>query len=87
MKNPWFVYIVRCTNNALYTGITTNIENRIKTHNSGKGSKSCKAHGLPVILQWSTKVENRSIASKLECKIKKLSKIKKEQLVKGDIDV
>jgi len=46
MKNPWFVYIVRCTNNALYTGITTNIENRIKTHNSGKGSKSCKAQEI-----------------------------------------
>jgi len=82
MNKPWFVYMVRCTNNALYTGITNNIENRVKKHNSGKGSKSCRAHGLPVILQWTTEVPDKSSALKLEAKIKKLSKKGKEQLIK-----
>lgn len=77
----WFVYLVRCQDNSLYCGITRDIENRLRTHNSGKGSKSCKAHGLPVKLVWIMGVENRSIASKIEYDIKKLTKKEKENLI------
>jgi len=79
----WYVYLVRCKNNALYCGITNNLENRLKIHNSGKGSKSCIAHGLPVKLVWSREVSDMSNALKLESTIKKLSKKIKEQLVTG----
>ena len=71
-SQAWFTYMVRCKNNALYTGITNNIKKRVDTHNSGKGSKSCKAHGLPVSLVWNTTLPDKSSALKLEAKIKKL---------------
>jgi len=82
---PWSVYLVRCQNNALYCGITNNIEERIKKHNSGKGSKSCRAHGLPVKLEWTCLEGSKSDALKFEAKIKKLNKKQKEQLIKGEL--
>ena len=86
MNDQWYVYLVRCQNNALYCGITNNIEERIKKHNSGKGSKSCRAHGLPVKLAWNDEVPDKSSALKMEAKIKKLSKKQKEQLVNSQLN-
>jgi putative endonuclease len=83
----WLVYIVRCQNNALYTGMTNDILNRIKKHNSGKGSKSVRAHGIPVHLVWSQKVSNRSEALKLEYYIKKRTKKRKEYIVKWHLPI
>jgi len=80
-SKSWFTYMVRCQNDAIYTGITNDLLARLKTHNSGKGSKSCRAHGLPVTLQCAIEQWNRSDASKLEAKIKKLSKKHKEQFI------
>ena len=42
MCPEWFVYMVRCQNGAIYTGITNNLSKRIDKHNLGKGSKSCR---------------------------------------------
>jgi len=81
---PWFVYLVRCQNNALYCGITNDVKNRVETHNSGKGSKSCRAHGLPVELVWTREVPSMNTALTLESMIKKLSKKQKEQIVSGE---
>lgn len=75
----WFCYIVECSDGTLYTGITNDLEKRISTHNSGKGAKYTKTR-LPVFLKWFTQCENKSEASKLECKIKKLSRIQKINL-------
>ena len=69
----WFCYILECSDGTLYTGITNDLEMRIKTHNLGKGAKYTKTR-LPVKLKWSKIVENRSEASKLEYKIKKLNR-------------
>ena len=76
----WVVYFVRCNDNSLYCGITNNLEKRIKTHNEGKGAKYTK-NRLPVKLVYSKEVENRSITSKIECQLKKLTKKDKEILV------
>lgn len=83
--NNWFIYIIRCANNTLYTGITTDIERRFQEHQGedGKGSKYLKGKG-PLTLAWKTQVADRSHASKLEYKIKQLSKSNKERLVSGD---
>ena len=78
----WYVYIVRCQNNALYTGITQNVLGRIVKHNSGKGSRSVIAHGLPVKLVYLEKHENKSSALKRECAVKKMSKFQKENMIK-----
>ena len=72
----WFCYILECSDGTLYTGITNDLEMRIRTHNIGKGAKYNR-NRLPVKLKWSEVVENRSEASKLEYKIKKLSRSQK----------
>jgi putative endonuclease len=78
--NNWFVYIVRCSNDSLYTGITTDIDRRIEQHNSGKGAAYTRSH-RPVRLTYSETVENRSSAAKRESELKKLSKQDKELIV------
>lgn len=78
----WYLYIVRCRNNALYTGITTNVKNRLKKHNSHKGSKSIIAHGTPVKLVYLEQIDNYSDALKKEAKIKNLKKKQKELIIK-----
>ncbi len=81
MSNSWYVYLLRCSDNTLYTGITTDLTRRLKEHNSSKlGAKYTRAR-RPVQLAYVEAAQNRSLASKQECQLKKLSKIKKEQLV------
>ena len=79
--NKWFVYIVRCSNNSLYTGITTDIERRIDQHNKGKGAAYTRSH-RPVVLVYQEPAKNRSMASRRESELKQLSKVAKELLVK-----
>lgn len=81
----WYVYILKCNDNSLYTGSTNNIEKRCVKHNKGKGAKYTAAR-LPVILLWFTEEANKSDALKLEFKIKKLSREDKLKLISGDID-
>lgn len=81
-SKPWFIYLVRNNRNALYTGITTDVERRFAEHQSSgpKAAKALKGKG-PLVLEFSYAVENRVIASQLEYRIKKLAKAKKEQLI------
>jgi putative endonuclease len=75
----WFVYIVRCKDNSLYTGITVDLQRRIKEHNqSKKGAKYTRSR-RPVKLVRSFVRHSKSDALKLEHKIKKLSKKEKLQ--------
>lgn len=76
----WFVYIVRCRDGSLYTGITINVEARIKKHNAGLGAKYTCAR-KPVTLVWSEEVESESSARIREIEIKKWDKKKKERLL------
>lgn len=79
----YFIYILECNDGSLYTGITTNIEKRIAEHNtSTKGAKYTKAR-RPVKLVYQEASENRSTASKREYAIKKLSRLKKIQLIQS----
>ncbi len=81
-KNPdgWVVYILECCDGSLYTGITNNLDNRIKTHNSGKGAKFTRAR-RPVVLRYFENVESKSAALKREIAIKKLSRTQKLELI------
>ena len=79
--SSWYVYMVRCQNGSLYTGITNNLEARIKKHNRGKGSKAVRMLGLPVVLVYSEIAKDKSTALKREIEIKKLSKQEKEKIV------
>ena len=80
----WYVYIVNCSDDSFYTGITNNLENRIKVHNSGKGAKYTK-YRLPIQLVWFIMVENKSKALKLEYKIKQLSRKQKIEIIEGNV--
>lgn len=75
------VYIVRCNDATLYTGIAKDLSKRISDHNTSKAwAKYTKAR-RPVVLVWSRKVKDRNIASQLEYTIKRIGKAKKESLV------
>jgi putative endonuclease len=83
IETSWVVYILRCADNSLYTGITTDINKRLDQHNgvSEKGAKY--THGRrPVTLVYQEASTSRSTASKRECVIKSLKKPQKEQLIK-----
>ena len=76
----YFVYIVRCNDNTLYTGSTNDIENRISAHNAGAGSKYTRSR-LPVDLKYYEECSSKSTALKREAAIKKLSRIEKIKLI------
>lgn len=77
----WFVYILRCRDNSLYTGITTNLSQRLHEHNhSAKGAKYTRGR-RPVHLVYSEQHPSRSVASSREYVIKRLKKNEKEQLI------
>lgn len=78
----WQVYILKCADDTLYTGITNDLERRLNEHNScSKGSKYTRAR-RPVTLVYSAEMENRSEASKEEARIKKLTRDQKIALIK-----
>lgn len=77
-----YVYILECRDGTYYTGWTTDVEARVKTHNSGNGAKYTRSR-LPVKLVYFEQVEDRSAALKREAAIKKLTRSKKEALVKS----
>ena len=78
----WYIYILRCADNTLYTGITTDVDKRIKQHNGidKKGAKYTR-NRQPVELVYQENSSSRSHASKREHLIKSLKKIQKEHLV------
>ena len=77
----YFVYILECNDGSLYTGITTNIVKRLDEHNTkDTGAKYTKVR-RPVKLVYKEDSENRSTASKREYAIKKLTRVKKLQLI------
>lgn len=76
----WYVYILECADGTLYTGITNNLIKRLETHNKGKGAKYTRAR-LPVRLQASFEVENKSLAAKEEYRIKQLTREQKLKLL------
>ncbi|KAF5067349.1 hypothetical protein DSECCO2_254250 [anaerobic digester metagenome] len=82
MIDKAYVYIVKCSDNTLYTGWTTNIEARIKVHNSGTGAKYTRGR-LPVTLVYWETLETRSEALIREAGIKKMSKRQKIKLIES----
>lgn len=78
----WFVYVVRCADDSLYTGISMDVERRIKEHNEDnhKGAAYTRAR-RPVTLIYKEACQSRSEAGKREYEIRQMSKRKKEDLV------
>jgi len=78
--NSWYVYILKCNDDTLYTGITNNLSKRLNTHNIGKGAKYTRCR-LPVKMIYFQRYKNRSIASKEEYRIKNLTRKEKFLLI------
>lgn len=76
----WLVYIVQCHDDSFYTGITNNLEKRVKAHEAGKASRYTRCR-LPVKLVYTEMQPTRSAALKREAAIKRLNRRAKEELV------
>jgi len=77
-----FVYIVKCSDNTLYTGYTTELKRRIKEHNNGQGAKYTRGR-TPVELVYFEKKESKSSAMKREYEIKQLNRNEKIELIEN----
>jgi predicted GIY-YIG superfamily endonuclease len=75
-----FVYILRCADNSLYTGIAKDLERRLAQHLAGRASRYTRAR-LPVVLVWRLEVESWSAALREERRIKSLPRTRKEDLI------
>ena len=82
MSMEYFTYIVRCSDGTLYTGYTTDLDKRMKAHNSGRGAKYTRSR-LPVELVYHEKFGSKEEAMSREWHIKRLSRPEKERLISG----
>lgn len=79
----WCIYIVRCADDSLYTGITTDLERRVFEHNNAKNGAKYTRPRRPVTLVYQEVAESRSQASKREREIKNLTQQQKLLLIAG----
>lgn len=77
----WYIYIVKCRDGSLYTGISNHVEERVKRHNEGKGAAYTRSH-RPVVLVWKESAETESAARKREAEIKGWTRTEKLNLIK-----
>lgn len=78
----YFLYILKCSDGSLYTGITTDVKRRFGEHKKGMGGHYTRSRKVLRVL-YTEKHANRSLASKREARIKRLSRQKKLELVKS----
>lgn len=83
MVKGWYVYIIECSDKSLYAGVTSDIERRMKEHNSGKGGRYTKARA-PVTLVYSETFKTKSEALSREAQLKKWSRAEKKALTEKD---
>lgn len=82
MEKQWLVYILRCGDGTLYTGITDDLPHRLEMHRAGKGAKYTRGRG-PLTLAYREDAESYSAALKREYKIKQFSRSEKLKLIES----
>ena len=80
----WYVYILRCGDDSLYTGIARNVESRLAAHRSGRGAKYTRGRG-PLVLVYVEPQPDKGAALRREAAIKKLTRERKEALIASRI--
>ena len=80
METIWYLYILRCGDDSLYTGITTDVDKRLEAHRSGKGAKYTRGRG-PLELVYREECGSHSDALRRELEVKKLSREDKRKLI------
>lgn len=86
MENTWYLYILRCGDGSLYTGITTDVDRRLEAHRSGHGAKYTRGRG-PLTLLYREVCGSHSDALKRELAVKQLSRAEKEALIQRNMGV
>jgi predicted GIY-YIG superfamily endonuclease len=81
-QDGWFVYILKCADDSLYTGITTDLERRLRGHNAGEASRYTRTR-LPVSMVYLEAHPDRSAASIREAALKALSRDEKLRLIRS----
>ena len=81
MERKWFVYILNCADGTLYTGITNDLDRRIKAHNAGTASKYTRVR-RPASIVYSEEVETKGDALRRELQIKRLTRSGKMAIIK-----
>lgn len=79
MDKQWYLYILRCGDGSLYTGITTDVQSRLEAHRSGKGAKYTRGRG-PLELVYFEECGTHSDALKRELAVKALTREEKERI-------
>jgi putative endonuclease len=79
-RTPWHIYIVRCADGSLYTGIAKDVTARVGEHNAGAGAKYTRGR-LPVELVYAEEASDRSAAQRREAALKKLGANEKRALI------
>jgi len=81
--SDWYLYLIRCRDNTLYTGISTDVDRRLAQHQGegNAGSRYLKGRG-PLSLVFQEKLGSKSLALKVERRVKRMSKARKEKLIK-----
>ena len=79
-NKQWCVYILKCGDGSLYTGITNDLPNRLRMHRNGRGAKYTKGRG-PLSLHYMQPCDSKSDALRRELEIKSFSTIKKRELL------
>lgn len=82
----WSLYMVRCRDGKLYTGIAIDIKRRVAEHRAGKGAKYLRGRA-PLKLVFKKRIGSRSLALKVEQAIKKLPKFRKEKIIEAGMDL
>jgi putative endonuclease len=82
VEEPWFVYIARCNDGSLYTGIALDVELRILAHNAGRGARYTRGRG-PLALCAHRRCGSKGAALRLEWAVKRLPRPEKETLLGG----
>lgn len=78
----WYLYIIRCRGNTLYTGITTDVDRRFAAHYAGKGAKYTRGRG-PLELVYREECGDHSAALIRECQVKAMTRLEKETLIQS----
>ncbi len=82
----WYLYLVRCNDGSLYTGISTDVARRIEAHRSNRGARRLRGRG-PLELVYAHPLGDRSQAQRVEYRVKRLSRHDKERLVRGEFSL
>ena len=85
-RPTWSLYLVRTADDALYTGIATDVDRRFEEHRDGVGAKYLRGRG-PLELVFRQEVGDRSLATRLELRVKALSRSRKEALLAGQFEL